>query len=449
MTIVENRLTDICLTIAERMKDPVWMGEISLHKENLIPVMNTYPWDITSLSHGYPGFIILFSELDTLFPNLNWDLVAHQYIQNLMNVIEEKGIHNSSLFSGLSGICFSLYLASKKGTRYQKIITQLNAILIKKIKVDFLDPIEEVFKSNQLLSPFQYDVIAGISGLLGYVLEFLTDHSMRELALSLVKALTNLNRPMLYKGIAIPGWYIPREHLILEQHQSLYPEGCFDTGIAHGIAGCLLTLSNAYLKGIIVDNQIEAIEAISSWLQKNKTEFDQSGPLWPSRFGLNFDRNNQVETLSQHCRDAWCYGAPGIALSLYQASKALKSDRLRRNAIEVLIGVCKRFRVKKNLECVTFCHGLAGLLTMLHSMFLETRINIFSETTKDIVEIIIAKYNSSHPFGFKSEASVPNSNKNQLIDNAGLLDGAAGALLSLLFSTSNKSRDWTKIFLIN
>ncbi|MFI5343262.1 MAG: lanthionine synthetase LanC family protein [Chlamydiales bacterium] len=113
-----------------------------------------------------------------------------------------------------------------------------------------------------------------------------------------------------------------------------------------------------------------------------------------------------------------------------------------------MTAACERFRRSRNLECVSFCHGLAGLLTMSHSFYLETHLNLFSETAQQIVQLILNQYQPDIPFGFKCYASIPNSHEDLLIDNAGLLDGIAGTLLSLLFSTSNQSRKWIELFLI-
>jgi hypothetical protein len=82
-------------------------------------------------------------------------------------------------------------------------------------------------------------------------------------------------------------------------------------------------------------------------------------------------------------------------------------------------------------------------------MYLETHLDVFSKTSTQIVQLILDHYDDSLPFGFKCQASSPSSYSSILIDNAGLLDGVAGTILSLLFSLSNNQPGWLQIFSLN
>lgn len=437
---------DILVSISNRLKDAHSIQEISNRKENFMPYIQAYPWDITSLSHGYPGLIILFAEMDHFFPGEGWDHIAHRYIVDLMQEVECKGIHNTTLFSGLTGICFSIHVASKQGMRYQTLLSKLHPILINMIEQDYFQTIKEMHKRGELLSSFQYDVIAGISGVLSYLLEYADQEAIHNCAHQIVEHLVMLCRPIMIDGQILPGWYTPSSHLYRDEHKKQYPNGCFDTGIAHGIAGCLAALSKAYLKGIVVENQLEAIQEIATWLQNTRCQVGEIDSVWPSRFGFNQEK--KIEIGSDFYRDGWCYGAPGIASALYVASQALKNEKLQQYSIDVMMDVCKRFSQRQNLECVSFCHGFAGLLTMIHRMNIELESDVLSETSQKILDCILDQYNPEHPFGFKSFTLMPQEEKEILIDNMGLLDGVTGTLLSLLFLKSPKQRPWTSIFLI-
>jgi hypothetical protein len=60
-----------CHTIAKKLK------EIDSYQES-------YGWDPTTLSHGYPGLICLFTELHSYFPNEKWDIKRHHCIELLV-----------------------------------------------------------------------------------------------------------------------------------------------------------------------------------------------------------------------------------------------------------------------------------------------------------------------------------------------------------------------------
>jgi lantibiotic modifying enzyme len=367
ITTINEKTLETCLLIANKLIHPEHVQAISLSKENFIPFIQAYPWNSSTLSHGYAAFIILFSEMDNHFPGQGWDLIGHRYMVHLLKEIEENGTYNSSLFSGLTGLCFAIHLASKQGKRYQTLLTKLHPILIKRIENEYLLPIEQAMRAHQFLSPLHYDVIVGVSGILNYILEYSHLKPMHALACSLVRILVNLKSPVLYKNFSLPGWYIPQDYLLINEQRTQYPEGCFDTGLAHGVAGCIAALSKAYLNGVVVDHQQEAIEEMVSWLQKNKLKSHK----WPAKFAFNSKFKNYLEEQPEFYRDGWCYGAPGIASAIFLASQALNKSNLRQEAIQIMTAVCKRFDQDRNLDCVSFCHGFAGLLTMVHAMYSE------------------------------------------------------------------------------
>lgn len=254
ITTINEKTLETCLLIANKLIHPEHVQAISLSKENFIPFIQAYPWNSSTLSHGYAAFIILFSEMDNHFPGQGWDLIGHRYMVHLLKEIEENGTYNSSLFSGLTGLCFAIHLASKQGKRYQTLLTKLHPILIKRIENEYLLPIEQAMRAHQFLSPLHYDVIVGVSGILNYILEYSHLKPMHALACSLVRILVNLKSPVLYKNFSLPGWYIPQDYLLINEQRTQYPEGCFDTGLAHGVAGCIAALSKAYLNGVVVDH---------------------------------------------------------------------------------------------------------------------------------------------------------------------------------------------------
>ena len=95
--------------IANRLKDPESVKAIVLHPENRNPdpLFQDHPWADLSFSGGYPAILLLFTELDRLFPDEKWDLAAHVYVVKIKEMIEKQGIGNFSLFwrSGRNLFC--------------------------------------------------------------------------------------------------------------------------------------------------------------------------------------------------------------------------------------------------------------------------------------------------------------------------------------------------------
>ena len=445
--LTQPTITDVLTQGAcklSRLDDVIQTSE---KKENFIPYVNVQPWSSLTLSHGLPGLIVLFSEMDHFFPGSGWDQKARQSIGALVDEIDHKGISNVTLYSGLTGICFAIYLASKEGSRYQSLLSALESSLIHAVKTEYIEPIQKQLREGRPCSSLHYDAITGINGVLSYLLLRQDNASATLITKDLLQLLVNMTYPIYWKKRITPGWIIDPQDLMLQAERESYTNGCFDTGLAHGVSGTLSILSKANLQGIQVDGQLQAIRSISDWLIDTQCTVGEVKMVWPGRFTFDAEEKNACKCNSEFYRDGWCYGAPGIACSLFAAASALNEQSLATNALSLMHEACDRYVSKKNLTCPSFCHGLAGLLTMLHQMYLATKSKKLKTTFELVLNDILAKYDESLPFGFKSEASIPHDEIIE-IDNAGLLDGTTGTLLALTFVSSDTPRPWLSLFLI-
>ncbi|MCE5316119.1 MAG: lanthionine synthetase C family protein [Parachlamydia sp.] len=440
--------SDVILEVANRLTCLDYIKDVSSRKDNFIPAFQAHPWNSITLSHGLPGLIVFFAEMAHCFPHEDWDQTTHQMMQLLVQAIEAEGIHNLTLFSGLTGVCFAIELASKNGSRYQTLLSQLEAHLLTAVQTEFVELIQKQLNEGLPVSPLLYDTITGINGNLAYLLQRMDNHEAVSLATTLVRQLVELTHPILWKGHLSPGWVTAPHDLVLQEHRDAYREGCFDTGLAHGIAGSLSLLSQAYLRGIQVEGQLSAIESIAGWLEETQCSVGEFKNVWPGRFVFDSDVPNRCKSTSSFYRDGWCYGAPGIACSLWHASQAMKKESLANFSLSLMHEVCDRYVLQNNLSCPSFCHGQAGLLTMLWQMQLETGSKKLRSSCDAIARDILEQYDSTHPFGFKTEASFPDSDAVLKIDNAGLLDGVTGILLPLLFLKSGERRPWLSLFVL-
>lgn len=69
----------------------------------------------------------------------------------------------------------------------------------------------------------------------------------------------------------------------------------------------MAALSTAYLKGIIVEHQREAIQEMISYLQENQINDDFSSNIWLASLEFNVDCKNILEIISDFYNDGWCY----------------------------------------------------------------------------------------------------------------------------------------------
>ena len=100
----------------------------------------------------------------------------------------------------------------------------------------------------------------------------------------------------------------------------------------------------------------------------------------------------------------------------------------------------------------TFCHGLAGLLTMTHLMARDTQFIQLYRLKERLEKELMGFYRPENAFGFRDKVIFPNtdgldSSPALEFNKAGILEGASGVLLALMASHTNKI-SWAIPFLI-
>lgn len=404
----------------------------------------------SSLSHGYPGPLLLFTTLDEKYPDEGWDAISHSLVIKIKELIESGQVENLSLFGGLAGCCFAIQSASKGKTRYQRLIDTLNNMLFTKAYETYIPPFEEKCQLKLPCSPELYDPISGVSGLCMLALQnqdLDVANAFLKKALSLCIALTE---DLVIGPYKMPGWYIPRHFQFTQQDQAIFPKGNFNLGLAHGIPSVLALLSIAHLQGVSIDGQTEAIQKIADWLvSKKKTE--GKNIYWENRCSFEEEVLGLPHTSLDGPVEGWCYGTPGIARTLFLAGKVLNHKEIQKLALEAFLGTFNRIDIKSHFSTPTFCHGLSGLLTLSRIMSRDCE-SIELETWIERIENeLLSRYQVSYPFGFKDVfIDLFDQNQNAPMkeqDTLGVLCGSSGILLSLL-AKEMKFLPWARIFLI-
>ncbi len=434
--------------IVNRLKDPENVKAIILDPENRNPdpLFHEYPWGDLSFSGGYPAILLLITELDRLFPDEKWDLVAHSYVLKIKDCIEKQGITTLSLFSGLAGICFAVSQASRGGTRYQKLLNTLNDHLIQGMERHYFIPFREDLQNGKSIAMFLYDVIQGITGIGTYGLTQLPNPTFVQVIQEILHLLVGLTGKMIVEGVQVPAWYQSLEVQIMEDDKKQYPKGNFNLGLSHGIPGVLAFLSVAGLHGITIQGQKEAMQKISDWL-KDRRRYAKGSFFWESRIRFEDEIANEPQKPYVQGRDAWCYGTPGVASSLFLAGKALQDEGLKEFAVESLRSVFHRKPEEWNLTGPTFCHGISGLLLITHQIAQQTTFLDLEERVRELKGTLMQFYNPQFPFGFKNMELCKSGGYFE-INNLGFLEGSVGVLLTLLTVESLTSW-WHAPFLVS
>ncbi|MBM7714533.1 lantibiotic modifying enzyme [Bacillus thermophilus] len=425
--------------IAYKMKDPKWVKDIACADSNR-NAEGRNPWESCSLSQGYPGIILFYSKLDLLYPDEGWDAVTHDYLMALHKEMGINRLDDVSLYSGLTGIAFAVMHASRGGQRYTGFLQELNSLAFERIK-QFLREGFETFGEVKGTSPFWYDPMSGLSGLAVYLRELRMGETAQCLYKEVMDNLVRLTKEINIDGKKVPGWYIPRQYQFNQDYQTMYPNGNFNCGMSHGIAGPLAVLAGASLEGFEVKGQREAIWDISQWLlsKKRVREEDIS---WPDI--ISFEHEVFGETNSNvEFPDAWCYGMPGIAYSLYLAGKVLNEKGLIRETVDAYTSIMKKELTDTSVSGFSFCHGVSGNMHILHKMIRkeEEYFSLYKERLNEYANLLIDRYNPDTPFGFIDY-------ENKELQKPGLLEGSAGICLSILEFIHGADLKWDSPFLL-
>jgi lantibiotic modifying enzyme len=134
-----------------------------------------------------------------------------------------------------------------------------------------------------------------------------------------------------------------------------YPDGYVDLGLAHGNAGVVAVLANAYRAGFRETRPL--LDGALAWLRARDTG---------NREGRAFPGLLPVGQEPVPARVAWCYGDPGIAAAFAQAAVALDDDSLREYARAIARGCA--LRDDHGVVDSGLCHGGAGLTQVFHRL---------------------------------------------------------------------------------
>ncbi len=443
---------DIIFDIAEKLRDPVQVKSLVTRESNRNPAMPQYsPWGDISLAHGYPSMVLLYHELHQRFPDQNWDRVRHEYIRKTVESIEQNGVRNLSLFSGLAGVCYAVSVVSQGSRHYQQLLQKLDEILLACLPDCYFLPLEKDISQGVPSSIFLYDLIQGIVGVGVYLLSRMHDARLFSTLVTLIELLIRRALPINVNGYEVAGWYLPFEHQFIEQDKKNYPQGNFNLGLSHGMTGILSFLSLASLAGIDLKGQKEAIECLRSWLQDKAIR--RNGILmWPERVTWASEIFGASDFGFMQ-RMGWCYGKPGILRTLYLAGIAEDDFLLINEAHNRFKEIFRVSEEEWNLPGPMFCHGLLGLYVTTLRMAQDTQDEELILESSRLKAKILDFYEPYSPFGFRDvePKSLDRESIHQEhvhIDKAGLLDGSVGIALALLEAASPMKRRWDAPFLI-
>ena len=396
--------------------------------------------EVHSLCAGYPSIMTALAAYQEVFNYEDIDDLIHKYVVKAIDVFKRKGTINISLYSGLTGFAMSIFLTSRNRLKYNKLMDTFNNIIISETH-KFLDIIENDITN---IKESHYELIQGITGQLAYLINFKDNEEIKRLIKRGLKYLVNI---ISKDNQGVPKYLITVDNIYLESDKEYYKNGFLNQGVSHGISGPLVILALALKEEIEVDGQVEAIKDTLNFM-KEFCYSDNENTWWYGR--VKKEEFINKENFKVTNRASWCYGTPGIARSIYIASDIIGDTEMKELALNALKGLCKMDKSKYNLMSPTICHGYAGILMILDTMYKETRDIEFKYGIDRLIDLLLEEYTEGFEFGFiDTDYDLVDINKIVKTKDLGLLEGSIGVIITLLSVINSTDMNWKRIFLIN
>jgi lantibiotic modifying enzyme len=271
---------------------------------------------------------------------------------------------------------------------------------------------------------WQHDLISGLVGIGCYAL----DHPDRDLAADLLGSVVErLAETAVENGEGITWWTSPD---LLGAGAARYPQGLFDLGLAHGVAGIIALLGRACGAGLLDDEGSRLLDGAVRWLLANGRTTDDDGP----RFGRYGGELRKIPS-----RSAWCYGDPCIAIALLTAARAVGQSDWEREAIAIALHDSARPVEALGVFDACFCHGTSGLGHLYNRMYQATGEQRFARAAEEWIERTLTRWDRRRddPAGWLEAAT-------DWRQRSELLEGGTGAGLALLAAASSLEPGWDR-----
>ncbi|GAB3258582.1 lanthionine synthetase C family protein [Kineosporia babensis] len=418
------------LEIARRCADRTTLDQAVKSAAQQSQYAEYQQWQPISLAQGHTGIALLCAEMDQQRPDEGWDRAGHEHLQT---ALAGAAPHDVSLISGLAGAGLAAIRLSGGRERYRRLLAQIDSTLTAPVRATV-----HRLQAGPGTAAHDLDLVSGLTGLAAYLLtRAQTEPNCPDARASLDLALGTLAR-LLADRSDPRAWHTPAQRSAGPLLES-YPNGHHNCGLAHGVPGPLAILSLAWTAGIQVPRAREALQAAASWLVAHHSGTPEA-PDWPDAVPLG------SSTATQRCgpgRAAWCYGAPGVARSLYLASVACDETLWRETALRTIRAVANRPVADWQLITPGFCHGTAGLAQILARFAADTANPQITAAARVAREELTLGFEADSVLGVR--AVEPGQVR---VDHPGLLDGAPGVALALLGVPATADPAWDRAFLL-
>lgn len=369
----------------------------------------------SSLAGGASGLALLYATLG----RVTGDEAATEHAFGLLDFVAEH--------VGLAERFDPTFYGSHVGAGFA--YTLLEGSLIEADDQD--SDIDEMVGRLLGVSPWlNYDLIHGVVGLGVYALTRLPRENARRQVLLTIERLRETAKET-PEGLS--WWTNPA--VVTEQRAEMYPEGYYDYCLAHGNAGIVGFLARALAAG--VEEARPMLESVTNWLLSSRLPNGE----FPGMVGPGEEPKGT--------RTAWCYGDPGVAISLLAAGQALGDDGIVKVAVDTAAGCIGRPPEVAGVVDAGLCHGSAGIAHVFNRFWQASGDDRFADLARYWIRYTLDNRVDVEYAGFPSMSGFDQPEGPSLKPSAAMLEGAPGVGLALLAAASTDEPRWDRMLLLS
>lgn len=376
-----------------------------------------WPEDTFSLSRGRAGVALFFAYLDRALPGCGHGERALVLLEE--SIEAAAGVETRpDLYSGFVGMAWAL--------------EHLRGWLVDDEEDDPGAEAAAAVEAVVRQSPWtrEYDLICGLVGIGVYALERLP----RPGGLECLRHVADRLRELALQQDEGVAWLTPPARVRARTRESKYPEGFFNLGVSHGVPGVIAWLAETHAAGLEVRPLLD--QAVS-WMLRQKL---------PPESEAVFPNGVAPGTSPSPSRLAWCYGDPGVAVTLMNAARRTGNPAWEHEARAVLRAAAARRHEPPQFDA-GLCHGSAGLAHLFNRMFQATGEPSAREAAIHWVERTLGLRRPGEGVAGFVAWSIDENHEKVWKGEPGLQVGAAGIGLALLAAAAPIEPGWDRVLL--